>query len=490
MATVRQYAAWCEKRMAATVVAEGLEVALLGVVQGPLTLTYRVRLMRPTPAALRRLLGMGDALAQALQVAAVRLTQAPGAILIEVPLPAEAHRTPTASELARHTQRLKVAVGFDAMRRPVHVDLRQHGALFWIGPSRRGKTQSMKSTLYALARANAQMFRYVILSQKRADWRAFEPAAGCMGVVSDPAEALDVLQWAAALLQGRAETGTGGAAFVIVADDLLNLLTAEPDLAAPLAEIASMGAGLGVHLLAGTQEGGSKRGTGGAGVENNATARILYRSSSAAAGARAAGVGGAGLEALSAAKGDALLLVDGESVRVATGIADDREIALLPASMRVVAPWRSATGAQPAATDDHQWQPAQPATAHPADPAGVGGAVGGALPPVDPVAMVAARIFPIERRPPSAAEAAVIRQLAEAGESLNSLCKRVYGGKDGKAFAWVKEALSGSPSGDSDGDSIDLVTDEGREAMRALLASKQINWRATAEQLRQERLLN
>lgn len=490
MATVRQYAAWCEKRMAATVVAEGLEVALLGVVQGPLTLTYRVRLMRPTPAALRRLLGMGDALAQALQVAAVRLTQAPGAILIEIPLPAEAHRTPTASELARHTQRLRVAVGFDAMRRPVHVDLRQHGALFWIGPSRRGKTQSMKSTLYALARANAQMFRYVILSQKRADWRAFEPAAGCMGVVSDPAEALDVLQWAAALLQGRAETGTGGAAFVIVADDLLNLLTAEPDLAAPLAEIASMGAGLGVHLLAGTQEGGSKRGTGGAGVENNATARILYRSSSAAAGARAAGVGGAGLEALSAAKGDALLLVDGESVRVATGIADDREIALLPASMRVVAPWRSATGAQPAATDDHQWQPAQPATVHPADPAGVGGAEGDTLPPVDPVAMVAARVFPIERRPPSAAEAAVIRQLAEAGESLNSLCKRVYGGKDGKAFAWVKEALIGSVGGDSDGDSIDLATEEGREAMQALLASKQINWHATAEQLRQERLLN
>lgn len=492
MATVKQYAAWCEKRIAATVVGEGLQCGLLGVVQGPLTITYRVRLMQPAPAALKRLLGMGDALAQALQVAAVRLTQAPGAILIEIPLPVEAHRTPTASELARHTQRLRVAVGYDAMRRPVHVDLRQHGALFWIGPSRRGKTQSMKSTLYALARANAQMFRYVILSQKRADWRAFEPAAGCMGVVSDPAEALDVLQWAAALLQGRAETGTGGAAFVIVADDLLNLLSAEPDLAAPLAEIASMGAGLGVHLLAGTQEGGSKRGTGGAGVENNATARILYRSSSAAAGARAAGQGGAGLEALSSAKGDALLLVDGESVRVATGMADDREIALLPASMRVVAPWRgatTATTAPPAATGDHQWQPAQPATAHPTEQADAGSGEGDAAPPVavvETAATVAARTFPIARRPASAAEAEVIRQLAASGESLNSLCRIVYGGKDGKALAWVKEALSGAPGGES----IDLATDEGKAAMRAPLANRQIDWHATSEQIRRDRLLN
>lgn len=489
MATVRQYAAWCEKRIAATVVGEGLQCGLLGVVQGPLTITYRVRLMQPTPAALKRLLGMGDALAQALQVAAVRLTQAPGAILIEIPLPVEAHRTPTASELARYSQRLRVAVGYDAMRRPVHVDLRHHGALFWIGPSRRGKTQSMKSTLYALARSNSAGLRYVILSQKRADWRAFEPAASCMGLVSDPAEALEVLHWATDLLQERAESGTGGAAFVIVADDLLNLLSAEPEIATPLAEISSMGAGLGVHLLAGTQEGGSKRGTGGAGVENNATARILYRSSSAAAGARAAGQGGAGLEALSSARGDALLLVDGESKRVATGLADDREIALLPASSRVVAPWRAATTSQPAATGGNRFQPTQPATDHPSDPARAGSAEGDTQPPVamvETVLSVAARVFPIERRPPNATEAEVIRQLAASGESLSSLCRTVYGSKDGKSFGWVKDALSGPPSSET----IDLETEEGKAAMRALLASRQIDWQATSDQLRHDRLLN
>jgi len=494
MATVRQYAAWAERRIAATVVAEGLRVGLLGVVQGPLTLTYRVRLLQPQPAALRRLLALGDALAQALQVQAVRLSQAPGAVLIELPLPAEAQRTPTASELARHSQGLRVCVGYDALRQPVHVDLRQHGALFWIGPSRRGKTQSMKSTLYGLAAAQqgGQRLRYAILSQKRADWQAFAPAAGCLGIVSDPGEALLVLRWAAALLRDRAASGTSGAHYVIVCDDLLNLLAAEPDIAAPLAELASMGAGLGVHLLAGTQEAGSKRGTGGAGVENNATARILYRSSSAAAGARAAGQGGAGLEALSSARGDALFLADGESIRVATGLADDRAIMLLPTGgERLRSPWAAVatTGSQPAATTGHQLQPAQLAALHPADPASGGSGEGGELPPVaavEPVAAVAARLFPIQRRPPTPEEVAVIKQLAMQGESLSALCRQVYGHKDGKALAWVKEALSAE--GAASAVSIDLSTEAGKAAMRALLASKQIDWRATVDQLEQERL--
>ena len=81
----------------------------------------------------------------------------------------------------------------------------------------------------------------------------------------------------------------------------------------------------------------------------------------------------------------------------------------------------------------------------------------------------------------------MIRQLAASGESLNSLCRIVYSGKDGKALAWVKEALSGAPGG---GESIDLATDEGKAAMRALLAEKQIDWHATSEQIRRDRLLN
>lgn len=420
-------------------VGEGLRCGLLGVVQGPITLTYRVRLMQPSPGALRRLLGMGPALTQALQCSTVRVGQGEGAVLIEVPLPTAAQRTPTALDMTRHTAGLRVAVGMDAMRRPVHVDLQQHGAVFWIGPSRRGKTQSLRCTLYALAAVGGERIHYAILSQKRADWIAFEGAAGCLGIVSSAAEALEVLRWAVAVLQRRAESGKMGRRLVLVADDLLNLLAAEPSLADPLGEISSMGAGLGVHLLAGTQEGGSRRGTGGAAVENNATARVLYRSSSAAAGARAAGQGGLGIEALSSARGDALLIVDGEQMRIATGWAEDSVIAQLPGGgEQLRSPW-AARSTQPAATGAHQLQPAQPGGEAPSEAAHGEHGVGGEA---QPGAAQPAALFPISKRPPTAEEQRAILALHAEGLSLNALCRAVYGHKDGRAYGWIKAVLS------------------------------------------------
>jgi hypothetical protein len=114
MSTIRQYMAWCEKRMARLIIAEGLHVGLLGVTQGPLTITFRVRLLQPSAGALRKLLGMGPALAAALQVEAVRLVQASGAVHIELPSPIQ--RTPQATELARHTRHLTVCVGYNSLR--------------------------------------------------------------------------------------------------------------------------------------------------------------------------------------------------------------------------------------------------------------------------------------------------------------------------------------------------------------------------------------
>ena len=46
MTTIRQYVAWAEKRIERLVIAEGLHCGLLGVTQGPLTLTFRVRLLK------------------------------------------------------------------------------------------------------------------------------------------------------------------------------------------------------------------------------------------------------------------------------------------------------------------------------------------------------------------------------------------------------------------------------------------------------------
>jgi len=427
MASMKQYVAWADRRIGRLVVAEGLHCGLLGVTQGPLTLTFRVRLLNPSPTALRKLLALDRALSQALQVSGVRVTMQPGHVAIEIPSPQP--RTPSAGQLARASRGLSVAVGFDAQRRPVSVDLSEHGALFWIGPSRRGKTQSMRSTLYSLARCNAQSMRFAILCHERKldDWKAFEDARQSLGIVTAPAEQEALLAWAAGEMMTKMSDGMR---LVIVVDDLLNLLS-QADLAGPLAEIASMGAGLGIHLLAGTQEAGSKRGTGGAGVENNATARILYRNSSAAAAARATGQGAEGLQQLSGAKGDALLLLDGEPLRIATGLADDREILQLEQGEGWRRPWQHHH--TPPATIPHATATVGPSVGH-----------GGALVQSGATTGSAGGVDPLLAGAPSTSEErALVRKIYADQGSKNKASRLLWGYKSRQTFAWLNECIEG-----------------------------------------------
>lgn len=472
MASVRQWAAWAEKRIAGVVVAEGLHVGLLGVVQGPLVVTFRLRLLRPSPAALRKLLGVGPALAQALQVESVRITDTAQGVLVEVPSPQP--RTPSAAHLARYGKGVGVAVGLDQWRQPVGVDLRHHPTLLFVGPSRRGKTQAMKSVLFSLASQNRwNRLQFAIFSAKRADWQPFEHLTACWGVVSDPDETAQALEWAAGtLLQKRAREGAHSPAVVLVLDDLLNLLTRCPGAAGPIGEIASMGGGVGLYQLIGTQDAGSKRGTGGADVEANITARIVYRASSATTAARAAGAGGMGVDALSGQKGDALAIIDGDVKRIATAWADDRDIAQLPAGEMTVAPWLQVVAEQPPTTVYNQLQPTQLPVAVPHRGGDVATRSGDEGERGTTVTTVVAELFPIEKRQPTATEARAIAELHAGGESLSSICRTVYGFKDGATFAWVKDAISlvsDKPGNPTDNlDNLDLSTEEGRRTFEEM----------------------
>jgi len=499
MATIRQLVRWNEQQLACLIVTEGLHVAMTGMVQGPLTLTYKLRLLQPSRQALNKLLQLGPAIATAVQAEGVRVSRAADAILVEIPLPPAAQRTPSALTLLRHSQGAVICVGLDQFRKPVTVDIRQHGTLFWIGPSRRGKTQSMKCALFALAARNPGL-DYVILSQKRADWQRFAGAATCLGLVSEPDEALTVLDRTTALLQQRAAQGAGKP-LVIVADDLLNLLSQAPDLSGPLAEIASMGAGLGVHLLAGTQEAGSRRGTGGAGVENNATAKILYRSSSAAAAARATGQGAEGVQQLTGAKGDALLLVDGVPQRIATGWADDGDIRQLPQGDQGKHPWRTAgasagthTGTAsadvPPATRERTAVPeSDTPSPSPADSPETGGTG------------TAVRIgtLPLPDREPDAEARAQLRALYAEHGSKNQVLKLAWGGvvnasgKTPKTKRWLDAALEETDTEDSppaadtaDTERIDLNTPEGVATVERLIAQGLLARDTITETVREE----
>ena len=482
MATIRQWVAWAERKVAGVVVGEGLDVALAEVVEGPQVVTFRLRLLRPSPAALRKLQALGPAIAQAAQVDQVRITDTARGVLVELPSPAP--KTPPAALLAQATKGLAVAVGLDQWRRPVVADLDVFPNLAFIGPPGRGKTQAMKSTLFALASRNpARRLCYVVASQKRSDWQAFEPATGCIAVVSDPAEVGDAFAWAAGeLLQERARDGVDSPAIIFVIDDLVALLQRAPDIVGPLGELASMGRGLRLFLMIGTQQAGSRSGMASTLVDDNVACRVVYKASSATAGARAAGAGGLGLDQLSGRRGDALFVAD-RVERIATGFADDRLIAQLPAADWGPKPWSSR-----AATRSSTRSIERPRT-------GQNDQNGAVLPLVDPAAVgdlvvvegesseratLADRLLAGEKlngsRPPTAEEADALRTLFARLGSREKVYKVAWGFKNGKVAGWLNEVLSESivepvlsSSGDlvgelaTAGDCLDLDDPAGRQ---------------------------
>lgn len=432
MANIRQWIAWAERRVADIVVGEGLDVGLVGVTQGPHTVTFRLRLIRPDRAGLQKLLALGPVFAQALQVDRVRVIDSEKGVLVEMPSPQP--KTPPAEALARQTQGLRAAVGVDQWRRPVTVDLVDHPVVMWVGPSGKGKTSAMKATLFALAARNPpRRLRFVVFAQKAGDWAAFAGAANCLAVVTDAQEAEDALAWAASsLLPSRVADGVSTPAIVFVVDDLVNLLAKSPGIVGPLIELASQGRAAGLFTFIGTQQAGSKTGTGSTVVEDNVTARVVYRASSATSGARAAGAGKMGVEQLSGAKGDALLIVDDQVDRIATGFADDRILALLPAGEGSPRPWanRSNLAIERHRTPQNARNGAVPTlTSNDAGDARTdaqGGRNEERLP---------------GSRPPTKAERQRLRELHGELGSKEKVYFAAWGFKNGKVAEWLRQAL-------------------------------------------------
>ncbi len=342
MNELTRYFAWIEKKLQELVVREGLECGLVRMKRGPLVITLQLRLLNPTQKDLQKLMKLGPALAQLLQVETVRIAGNAQGILIEVPSPKP--MTPNGALLTRHTRSLAVAIGVNAAARPILVNLEDHGALFWVGPSRRGKTQSMKSVLYALIRENFGVVQFIIIANPakvHKDWGVFENLQGCLGIAASKENITAATEWLMKYMNGHTDFEQEKPIILII-DDLPTILKAVPQITPSLADIAGMGAGLGVHLLVGTQGAGSKSTSGGTEIENNVTARILYRPATSRSGSQSAGTGGLALHQLSSAKGDALALIDGNTTRIATAWISDRDIALLPSGSAGY-PWRVQT---------------------------------------------------------------------------------------------------------------------------------------------------
>lgn len=493
MISLRSWSDWTERRLEAVVKDEGLRVGLAGVKRGPMTVTYRLRLLRPGRQDLTRLKSLGPVFSQAVQ-ATVRVIDTPEGILVEVAAPETARKTPPVESLAAVTSGFnRVAVGFDAFKNPVFLDFDRWPHLLTVGPTRRGKTTALSALLYALAIKNPpRRMTFLVMAKKATTWLPFAAAAHCFGVFTTPAEVEAVVDWLVVLLQNRAAEGTRSPRVFAVVDDLANVVSRSPRILDGLGELASMGGEVGLHLLVSTQMTGKQGGLNQA-LEGNLTARLIFGAADASAGARFAGRSGIGVEAVGIAPGDALLLLDGEARRVATACFDPRLASLLP-SGDLGRPWSTASAVserrQKPQNVPEREERGDTSPRHVFDARDDMGGPGqnGRLqngPLLDP------------SHPPSAEERRLLRDLfAELG-SKEQVYRAAWGFKNGKVFAWLGEALEedeadlpGDLGNDSKGqgeesfpnpDFLDLGTEDGRRQFVALQQEGLVRWSSESE---------
>lgn len=304
-----------DERLSTLLRNEKISVTLAGVEIGALTVTFRLRLKELSRANLDRLMKMENLIGQALRVDSARMMMRAGWIDCEVSSPVS--MSVPMSVLISGTSGTTVAVGMDSSMKPAVVDVKQHGLIAAIAPSRRGKTSSLRSMLYLMKQADPNL-NIVIVAFKTEDWQAFGDVAS---LIFEPAELKKFQPWLLSAMYGRAKKPAKDR-WVVVFDDLANLLVTNPELQSSILQISSLGAGTGITTIVSTQFTGKD--SGGVALTANATARLIFKPSSAAQGARDGGMADLGLDQLSDRKGDALLVVGGDVTRIATPIiADD-----------------------------------------------------------------------------------------------------------------------------------------------------------------------
>ena len=484
-------------RLARLIIAQGIHCDAHPPVHGPFTLTYRLNLTRDLAGGLRTLRNLQPAMTQALR-SSVRLQESPQGILIEVQLPEQLCWTPNAVKLARAARWPQIPLGVNQFNRPVLVDPEEHGVMAWIAPPRRGKTASIRSTLYLMKRAAPDLCFLVCAmpAKLESDWGAFGLADGCLGLVGDFEEMAAALQWAVEMMQTRALDYK----LAVIVDDLTNLTAHVASIGEHIDELATAGAGLGVHLMLGTHTSGSKASMAGMRTMASATCRVLFKAADNSQGSRSSGQKNAetGLNQLSGFKGDGILLDNGTPARLATAYVNDGDVLQLPTARGPHArPWLSQSDhgrSQSAVIDrdptvisrdrsqldhsavigattgsDHGSQRSQPvatphAPAHVGDTRGAAGAgvirdheVGGRHRDRDPKAALLSTLpdcFPIApARALTDEEAELVRYLADSGLfSDSALADIVYKQRNPKRLTWVREALASTAAETGEGE--------------------------------------
>jgi hypothetical protein len=421
---IRQYIALTERAIAGVFVAHGLYVHLCGNVQGPHTLTFGLRLYEPTQKNITKALGLSAALEAAITDSPARVYTDRGLILVETPSP-----IPMVVDGTRlKGQGYAVPLGLTSRQTVAGVDLLTNPHLLLVGPTNRGKTTTARLIAYHLARQNpSRTTRFIVSTFKPRDWRAFAALAHSFAVITDPQEAARMIAYLVRVMHERTHNDIDSPHLFVFLDDLLNLLgVAEVD--DELAQLASLGRGAGIHLIIGTQRLGEKGAAGGL-VTGNMPARLVFGTADAQDAAMFTGRGGSGAERLGRYAGDALLITDGGTQRLAVGYIEDRHLATLRQHPDEWRPWLT---------------PSTDATPVPVRQAR--GERSGAAAAATPIPRTGTGKLPDQL--PDAAARAYLRRLYEATGSKNAVLRQAWGGvvnaegKTPKTKRWLDEALT------------------------------------------------
>lgn len=420
---LRRYANGLAQSVSQVMAREGMGATVTGVKQGPHTLTLAVALHEPTRANLQKATTLATAFEAAIYDEPVRITMRRGVLMVECPSPVAV----TVDGTKLRGKGLAVPLGVTTLRAVRGVDFEHEAHLLIVAPTGKGKTTTARCMAYHLARQNEpSKVQFIVSTFKPQDWRAFAALPHTRAVVVEPSESAAMLRWLLTVVNERTRTSVDTPHIFMVLDDLLNLLGSQ-DIANELSQIASLGRAAGVHLVIGTQRLG-KRGAGDAAVTGNITSRIVLGVASGNDAAQFAGRGKTGAELLGRYPGDALLVQDGGTVRLAIGYVPDEALSGLYGGAPVEAP-------RPWASSVRTGAPVHSAPVILADEPENGDVRTGA--PVQPVVT-----FPLPKRAPAGAEVDAVRAAyARNGQSLNKTVVEVYGAKSSLTMAWLKGAL-------------------------------------------------
>lgn len=302
---------------------------------GPQITAYTISLgLGERPESVEQLQG---ALALAAGATSCRLARDNGRLLLELPKP-EVDRRPLRAnrlETLAPPNSTAVAVGVATGGTPVWVDLTDDRTAHLVigGTTGSGKTILAKWMLYRLVRQNAvNQLRLILIDPKRTELNDFRQAPHLLHpIVSKPTEVLRVLQWVIDELERRSDSGKKRPRIVVMVEEIAELQMTARDLEKFTKRIAQIGRGLGIHLVATTQQPGAKA-LGDALA--NFPARILGRVASATLTYGAAGRKQTQADML-LMRGDFLLLTAGDTVRFQAPLPDGRQWTQIPRAATV-----------------------------------------------------------------------------------------------------------------------------------------------------------